>query len=62
MNLKNLINTGLNSMQNSNEGIKKQKIFNDQYCEKKSFDVKIQEVKHGINWKNDFFKFKTQIF
>ena len=61
MSLMSLINSGIKSMNSSSDdGFKKQKIFKDQYCEKKSYDVTIQEVKHDVRWSRDLFSFKKQ--
>ena len=46
----------INNIKNSSNGFdKKQKMLSDQYGEKKSFDIEIQEVKHKINWSRDLF-------
>jgi len=43
----------------SDDGFKKQKMFQEKYCEKKSYDMKIQDIKHEVNWSRDFFGFKN---
>lgn len=58
MNLRGLINSGINKMEcSSNDGCKKQKMFNNQYGENRSYDIGIENVKHEISWSRDFFKF-----
>lgn len=35
----------------------KTKMLQDQYNDKKSYEIKVQDVKREISWANDFFKF-----
>lgn len=35
----------------------KQKMLQNQYSDKKSYEIKVQDVKRQISWANDFFKF-----
>ncbi|MEE3490454.1 hypothetical protein [uncultured Methanobrevibacter sp.] len=53
------IESSINMVNSSDDGFKKQKMFQEKYCEKKSYDMKIQDIKHEVNWSRDFFGFKN---